>query len=746
MSKVNPTELNKFFKKIKRLNRGLKFDNFENESILANVSEDEIDLPKGYTVTGGVIYKGDEEIGTYEVRTFGLSKKNNTIIDDYFDDSKETIDIDEYKSIFKEVQNNFLVLSSKEKYLSDDYLDRIERFKGKFKDIDEKIVKSQNDIDELQRMNSSLINDIKLAERKEKAEEDKKNAELDKKIEEKREERKAKAVPKTVINDSETSSSKFSINAKDRIRREKAEENKEAEIAALKKAEEEKREYDATITRFKQMKEKAETKLSGLGMLKEFFNEEEMDIYDNLNLKFYNNTNETDFDNLAIINNRITALSEIIAVAESAINIINKRNDENERIAKEEARKAEESKIKEEKYNKYTDMTNRVKELFDYIDSVKSLLTDDDILDFDSEKNRFDFVVQNVDINSINKLEFSIATLNSINNCLKSLINKAEDTRKSKEEKARKEAEKAKLEEMYKKVLEFVSSRENITVGRLQREFRIGYNKAAILVELLEDRGIVGPQKENSVIREVLVYKDFMAKKEEERKAKEEAARKAEEERKTKEETARKAEEKELLTTLLFKDLKNNSAKEEMNNKIVEETKIIEEEKQPEIIIDEEPKVTENKVSYKFESIKAAKEKLNEFNELFREIKDTEEEIDFNNHMINSIDSFTSNNKKMIDTEKAMINSKLIYLKNRLEYLKTLEESTRIQRETFCSDIAIGIDKAIKETEEQKNYDYETKKSLSMMANISVEELDKFNDEYINDLSTFKQDILKRAM
>ena len=38
----------------------------------------------------------------------------------------------------------------------------------------------------------------------------------------------------------------------------------------------------------------------------------------------------------------------------------------------------------------------------------------------------------------------------------------------------------------------------------LQRRFRIGYNRAARIVDLLEERGIIGPQN-GSKPREVLV-------------------------------------------------------------------------------------------------------------------------------------------------------------------------------------------------------------------------------------------------
>ena len=42
----------------------------------------------------------------------------------------------------------------------------------------------------------------------------------------------------------------------------------------------------------------------------------------------------------------------------------------------------------------------------------------------------------------------------------------------------------------------------------LQRKLRIGYNRAARLIELLEDEGVVGPPEGNSRTREVLVTHD----------------------------------------------------------------------------------------------------------------------------------------------------------------------------------------------------------------------------------------------
>ena len=53
-------------------------------------------------------------------------------------------------------------------------------------------------------------------------------------------------------------------------------------------------------------------------------------------------------------------------------------------------------------------------------------------------------------------------------------------------------------------ILEFVKSNDRISASVLQRRFRLGYNKAARIIDLLEERGIIGPPN-GSKPREVLV-------------------------------------------------------------------------------------------------------------------------------------------------------------------------------------------------------------------------------------------------
>lgn len=50
-------------------------------------------------------------------------------------------------------------------------------------------------------------------------------------------------------------------------------------------------------------------------------------------------------------------------------------------------------------------------------------------------------------------------------------------------------------DEIYKRVIEFAASSGEISISSIQRRFKIGYNKAARIMELLEEDGLVGPPK-----------------------------------------------------------------------------------------------------------------------------------------------------------------------------------------------------------------------------------------------------------
>ena len=57
---------------------------------------------------------------------------------------------------------------------------------------------------------------------------------------------------------------------------------------------------------------------------------------------------------------------------------------------------------------------------------------------------------------------------------------------------------------LYKDIVEFVVKTGKASASLLQRKFKLGYNRAARIMDLLEERGIVGPQN-GSKPREVLV-------------------------------------------------------------------------------------------------------------------------------------------------------------------------------------------------------------------------------------------------
>ncbi|MBI3592906.1 MAG: hypothetical protein HY099_05445 [Nitrospirae bacterium] len=50
-------------------------------------------------------------------------------------------------------------------------------------------------------------------------------------------------------------------------------------------------------------------------------------------------------------------------------------------------------------------------------------------------------------------------------------------------------------DEMYHRVLDFAGSAGEVSISSIQRRFKIGYNRAANIMELLEEDGLVGPPK-----------------------------------------------------------------------------------------------------------------------------------------------------------------------------------------------------------------------------------------------------------
>jgi S-DNA-T family DNA segregation ATPase FtsK/SpoIIIE len=59
-------------------------------------------------------------------------------------------------------------------------------------------------------------------------------------------------------------------------------------------------------------------------------------------------------------------------------------------------------------------------------------------------------------------------------------------------------------EPLYNEIVEFVVQQQKASTSLLQRRFRLGYNRAARAIDLLEERGIVGPQN-GSKPREVFI-------------------------------------------------------------------------------------------------------------------------------------------------------------------------------------------------------------------------------------------------
>ena len=58
-------------------------------------------------------------------------------------------------------------------------------------------------------------------------------------------------------------------------------------------------------------------------------------------------------------------------------------------------------------------------------------------------------------------------------------------------------------DDMYDKAIEIVVKTRNASISALQRKLRIGYNRAARMIEAMESAGLVGPLQSNGS-REVL--------------------------------------------------------------------------------------------------------------------------------------------------------------------------------------------------------------------------------------------------
>ena len=59
------------------------------------------------------------------------------------------------------------------------------------------------------------------------------------------------------------------------------------------------------------------------------------------------------------------------------------------------------------------------------------------------------------------------------------------------------------LDELINEAVELVTRTQRASIQMLQRQMRIGYTRAARILEQLEKSGVVGPAKEYSVWRDV---------------------------------------------------------------------------------------------------------------------------------------------------------------------------------------------------------------------------------------------------
>jgi len=63
-------------------------------------------------------------------------------------------------------------------------------------------------------------------------------------------------------------------------------------------------------------------------------------------------------------------------------------------------------------------------------------------------------------------------------------------------------------DDLLQRAIDVVRLQKKASISLLQRQLRIGYTRAARLIDQMEEKGIVGPAKEDSRWREVLVLGD----------------------------------------------------------------------------------------------------------------------------------------------------------------------------------------------------------------------------------------------
>ncbi|MPN01184.1 DNA translocase SpoIIIE [bioreactor metagenome] len=65
-------------------------------------------------------------------------------------------------------------------------------------------------------------------------------------------------------------------------------------------------------------------------------------------------------------------------------------------------------------------------------------------------------------------------------------------------------------DELVRKTLEIILLEKKASTSYLQRRLKIGYNRAAELIDLMEERGIVGPPSGSGSKRDILVFDDII--------------------------------------------------------------------------------------------------------------------------------------------------------------------------------------------------------------------------------------------
>ena len=86
-------------------------------------------------------------------------------------------------------------------------------------------------------------------------------------------------------------------------------------------------------------------------------------------------------------------------------------------------------------------------------------------------------------------------------------LNAVDSSDKSASQKEDMDQEEEYEDPLYQEIVEFVIETQKASASLLQRRFKLGYNRAARIIDLLEERGIIGPQN-GSKPREVLVKLD----------------------------------------------------------------------------------------------------------------------------------------------------------------------------------------------------------------------------------------------